>query len=124
MIVGLVNDVLQPRIRLDLQGLGARQQVEAIIDTGFNGFLTLPASLIAEMKLPWLYRHHGELADGSIQIFDVHEATIVWNGMPRSVEAEAIDSNPLLGMSLMIDHELRIEVRPGGQAAIRLLTST
>ncbi len=122
MIIGEVNDALQPRLRLELQGSGTRQAVEAIIDTGFNGYLTLPASVITDLELPWLYRHHGELADGSIQIFDVYEAKIVWNGAPRSVEPESVNANPLVGMSLLLDHELRIEVRENGRAEITPLT--
>jgi clan AA aspartic protease len=88
--------------------------VEAVIDTGFNGFLTLPPALIATLGLPWLCRQQGQLADGSFHVFDVYVATVDWDGQQRSVEVESADADPLLGMALMEDFELRIEVRSGG----------
>ncbi len=45
--------------------------MEAIIDTGFNGFLTLPPALVAALGLPWLCRQQGQLADGSVNGFGV-----------------------------------------------------
>jgi clan AA aspartic protease len=92
--------------------------VEAIIDTGFNGFLTLSPALIAVLGLPWLCREQGELADGSVLTFDVYVATVDWNGQSKSVEVEAADAQPLLGMALMRGFELRIQVVPGGSVTI------
>lgn len=43
--------------------------LEAILDTGFSGFLTLPLSAIQEMQLKWLYRQRGLLANGSFHTF-------------------------------------------------------
>lgn len=71
--------------------------------------------------LPWLCRQEGELADGSVQAFDVYVATVDWNGQARSVEVEAAGAQPLLGMALIRGAELRIEVVPGGTAPIAAL---
>jgi len=101
-----------------LDAWGASQAIQSVIDTGFNGFLTLDGSLIAKLKLPWLYRHNGELADGTVQVFDVFEAAVIWDGRQRIIEVESVDAEPLLGMALMAGHELRIEVRPDGIATI------
>ena len=52
MIEGVVNSAYEAVIPLSLQGpAGQAQQVEAVIDTGFTGFLTLPPSLVAELGL-------------------------------------------------------------------------
>jgi clan AA aspartic protease len=92
--------------------------VEAVIDTGFNGFLTLPPTLIAALGLPWLCRQQGQLADGTFMAFDVYVAIVDWHGQSRSVEVEAADAQPLLGMALMPGSDVRIQVVPGGSVTI------
>jgi predicted aspartyl protease len=62
------------------------------------------------------------LADGSIHAFDVYEATVDWDRQPRSVEVEAANAQPLIGMALMQGSELRIRVLPGGSATIASLS--
>jgi predicted aspartyl protease len=62
--------------------------------------LTLPQSLIDSLRLPWLCRQQGMLADGSLHTFDVCSGTIEWEGNERTIEIEAAEIEPLLGMSL------------------------
>src|SRR5437016_5139470 len=119
MMTGIVNADLEPLRRLTVRDAGGQpHDVEAVIDTGFNGFLTLPPPLIAALGLPWLCRQQGQLADGSVLAFDVYVATVDWHGQPRNVEVEAADAQPLLGMALMQGSELRIQVVPGGPVTI------
>ncbi|HVS34405.1 MAG TPA: clan AA aspartic protease [Gemmataceae bacterium] len=122
MMTGIVNADLEPLLRLTIRDAGGQpHDVEVVIDTGFNGFLTLPPALIAALGLPWLCRQQGQLADGSVLPFDVYVATVDWDGQPRSVEVEAADAQPLLGMALLQGSELRIEVVPGGPVTITRL---
>ena len=119
MMTGIVHADLLPLLRLTVRDAGGRSHdVEAVIDTGFNGFLTLPPALIAALGLPWLCRQQGRLADGSVQVFDVYMANLDWHGRPRTVEVEAADAQPLLGTGMMQGSELRIQVVPGGSAII------
>ena len=119
MMTGIVNADLEPLLRLTVQDAGGQpHDVETLIDTGFNGFLTLPPALVAALGLPWLCRQQGQLADGSVQAFDVHVATVDWQGQPRRVEVEAADAQPLLGMALLQGSELRIQAVPGGSVTI------
>jgi clan AA aspartic protease len=119
MMTGTVNADLEPLLRLAVRDAGGQpHDVEAVIDTGFNGFLTLPPALIAALALPWLCLQQGQLADGSLLPFDVYVATLDWHGQPRSVEVEAADAQPLLGMALLQDSELRILVVAGGSVTI------
>src|SRR5207247_318859 len=81
MMNGSVNADLEALLRLHVQDAGGQDhEVETVIDTGFNGFLTLPPALLASLGLPWLYRQQGQLADGSIHVFDVYAATVIWDG--------------------------------------------
>ncbi len=119
MMTGTVNADLEALLQLTIRDVaGQPHGVEAVVDTGFNGFLTLPPALIAALGLPWLCRQEGQLADGSVLTFDVHVATVDWNGQPRGVEVEAADAQPLLGMALLQGAELRIQVVPGGSVTI------
>lgn len=55
MIEGVVNAAYEAVVTLILHGPGGRtREIEAVIDTGYNGFLTLPAALVAELRLPFL----------------------------------------------------------------------
>jgi predicted aspartyl protease len=57
MMTGVVSAALEATLRLSVEDtLGQAHEVEAILDTGFNGFLTLPAALIGALGLPWLFR--------------------------------------------------------------------
>ena len=119
MMTGAVNPELEALLQLTVRDAGGQpRSVPAVIDTGFNGFLTLPPTLIATLGLPWLCRQEGQLADGSVQAFDVYVATVDWDGQPRSVEVDAAEAQPLIGMGLMQGSELRIQVRPGGSVTI------
>jgi clan AA aspartic protease len=122
MMTGVVNADLEPLLRLTVRDAGGQpHDVEVVIDTGFNGFLTLPPALVAALGLSWLCRQQGQLADGSILPFDVYVATVDWDGQPRSVEVEAADAQPLLGMALLQGSELRIEARLSGPVTITRL---
>jgi predicted aspartyl protease len=72
MIIGSVNANREATIRLIVHGTQRQaQEIEAIIDTGFTGFLTLPLPLIASLGLTWRGRAQAVLADGSLHLFDV-----------------------------------------------------
>ena len=122
MSTGVVNANREATIRLVVLGPHGRQQeTEAIIDTGFTGALTLPPALVATLELSWLCRQPGILADGRIEFFDVYVATVMWDGQPRTVEVEAADTEPLVGMSLLDRHALRIDILSSGVVTITAL---
>jgi clan AA aspartic protease len=101
MITGSVNENREATIRLLVRGAqGQEQEIEAIIDTGFTGFLSLPSPLIASLGLTWRGYAQAILADGSLRQFDVYAATVIWDGRARSVETDAADTDPLVGMAL------------------------
>jgi predicted aspartyl protease len=66
MITGVVTPFYEATIRLIMRGLsGQEQEIEAVIDTGFDGALTLPLADITVLGLPWRRRGRALLADGS-----------------------------------------------------------
>ena len=122
MITGTVNASHEATIRFAVRGPnGQEQEVEGIIDTGFTGFLTLNTSHLSALELTWLGREQGILADGSVHLFDVYRATLIWDGQPRVVAVTATDFEPLIGMGMLHGHELRIQVVENGAVAIEAL---
>jgi clan AA aspartic protease len=124
-MTGSVNENLEALVEMTIVlADGERRPFKAAVDTGFNGFLTLPMSLIASMDLSWLFRQEGLLADGTTHTFDVYVATVEWQGSLRAIEVEAAEAQPLLGMALMLGSELRIQVIPGGSATLAPLVAS
>jgi clan AA aspartic protease len=119
MTSGVVNSNLEPLLTITVRAAGGvGYDVEALVDTGFNGFLTLQPDLITALGLSWVGTERAELADGSVQVLDVFVATVDWHGGTKQVDVQAADAQPLLGMSLMQDSELRIDVVAGGSVSI------
>ena len=124
MITGIVNFHHEPTISLALLQAATQEQsqaVEAILDTGFSGSLTLPRGVIDTLGLAFRSRGSAELADGSEIQFDIFAATVLWDGSPRSILVEAAETDSLLGMSLLYGHEIRIRAVDGGLVTVERL---
>jgi len=122
MIVGVVTPFYQATIRLTVRGSsGQEQEIETVIDTGFDGALTLPLVDIAALGLPWRRRGRALLADGAESLFDVYEGFVLWDGTPRRVAVDAADVDPLVGMRLLRGYELTVQAVVGGQVIIKAL---
>ena len=120
MIEGVVNSAYEAVIPLSLCGpAGQAQEVEAVIDTGFTGFVTLPPSLVAELGLVFMGTSEATLADGSEVSFDAYDVTVLWEGQPRDVLIDEADTTPLVGMLLLDRHNLNIDVESGGRVLIQ-----
>jgi clan AA aspartic protease len=123
MIAGVVNANLEAIIRVAVRDASrASHDIDALVDTGFNGSLTLPQRLIEALGLQWYTRATITLANGAEEEVDVYAATVIWNGVPRRILVEATDTEPLLGMRLLLRHSLRIEVVDGGNVLIEAMT--
>ena len=92
--------------------------LEATVDTGFTGFLTLKPDTIAQLSLPLIINRPAVLADGAIGHYDVHVGRIVWHGEERNVPVYSMDSDPLVGMGLLWNSRLTMDVIPNGPVTI------
>lgn len=121
MITGVVR-ACEARIRLAIRGRRKREQIlDAVIDTGYTGCLTLPRAQIAALGLCWQTTRRGILADGSERLFHVFEATVRWDRKARQVLVDETESDPLVGMALLSGYELKMQVRPRGKVTIKRL---
>jgi len=74
MMQGFVNQSCEAIIRVAVGSANSpKQMVEALIDTGFTGFLSLPLSTITALGLSWHFRDVGTLGDGSEVIFEMYK---------------------------------------------------
>ena len=120
MIQGLVNAAYEAVVRLTVQGpSGERREIEAVVDTGYNGFLTLPQGLVTELGLVYRDRGRAILADGSEVFFDTYDVAVLWDGRLRNTRASAADTTPLIGIALLDCHSLYVEVENGGRVVIQ-----
>ena len=119
MIQGQVNSnreaIIQVSI-LDSQGLA--KAIEAVIDTGFNGFLTLPLALVEELGLEFQGHGHSTLANGQEETFKLFAARVTLDEAMREIVVDAADIVPLVGMALLEGYTLQIQVKTGGTVSL------
>ena len=119
MITGKITTNREAIIELEVIGLNqSREKIEAVIDTGFNGYLTLPNDLINYLKLQRAGSRHVTLGDGNVVVLDMYLAMVLWHGQQREVLALQADGGPLIGMSLLYGNRLMLEVVENGDVTI------
>lgn len=123
MITGTVNANGEAMLRIVVGDLGTqRRVVNAVIDTGYTDYLTLPPSTIASLNFPWRGSEKGILGDGSTQMFDVYSATIIWDGEFKTIKVNESDTDSLLGVGLLYGYEVCIQTINGGVVTIKALS--
>ena len=124
MMQGIVDQNCEATIRLVVGNLDSqRQMIDAVIDTGFTGFLTLPSSVLADLNLRAYRREEGILGDGSTCIFDVYRGLVIWDGELRRIDINESDTEPLFGMGLLYGYRMQLDVIEGGTVTIQALSS-
>ncbi|MCI0392214.1 MAG: clan AA aspartic protease [Acidobacteria bacterium] len=122
MITGKVTGELEGTIELEVNGsVPPPQLVEAVIDTGFNGYLTLPNHLIGLLNLLPAGNRGAILGDGSAVILDAFLATVPRHGRDRDVLVLGAEGGAVVGMSLLYGSRLSMEVVVDGDVAIEEL---
>jgi clan AA aspartic protease len=122
MMQGVVNRQCEATLPLVVGNAnGQRQVIDAVIDTGFNGFLTLPSSIITALDLPWNASDIVTLGDGSETLFDLYSVTVLWDGQFCEIDVAESETDPLIGMSLLYKYGLRIDAVEGGVVRVEAL---
>jgi clan AA aspartic protease len=94
------------------------QAIEAVIDTGFTGFLSLPSAIITTLNLPWSASDIVTLGDGSETLFDLYTAVVIWDGEYRDIYIAEAETEPLIGMAMLYGYRLQIDAVEGGLVRI------
>jgi clan AA aspartic protease len=119
MMTGRVTARREATLRLTVSGPDQRQHVvDAVLDTGFNGFLTLPSHVVHTLRLPFVGYRRATLGDGSIVVLDLYLATVLWHEQEREVLVLQADGEPLVGMALLYGSRVVLHVVEDGDVLI------
>ncbi|MBW4694876.1 MAG: clan AA aspartic protease [Lyngbya sp. HA4199-MV5] len=95
------------------------QAIDAVIDTGFNGFLSLPPTIITMLNLPWSGSDFVTLGYGSETYFDLYTGTVIWDGQYQEIDIAESETEPLLGTGLLYWYRLRVDSIKGGKVGLK-----
>lgn len=93
---------------------GVTARVQAMVDSGFAGDLSLKPDLVDSLQLRRIRTERAYLADGSSAECDMYSVDVHWQGDMRNVEVASLNGPTLIGMSLLRGSELRMKVDDGG----------
>ena len=120
---GEVNTDELALVSVEVSGSEGRcESLEAVLDTGFAGHLTLPGSTIERLGLPSVGRRNFELANGELFEFGVYLGSATWHGRSNDVLVLASESVPLLGMTMLWGSRVTMDAVAGGEVTIEELT--
>lgn len=119
MIEGTVSSRREAIIPLTVFAAdGLPETFEAVVDTGFTDFVTLPARVIDRLSLTPAAPLEGMLADGSIIEVMLFRASVLWDGVQRAVFVVAAEGKILVGMSLLYGYDFLMQTMDGGAVRI------
>ena len=110
---------LSPRVTIAIAG-GARifRPLEAIVDTAFTGWLTLPPATIQELGLTHYGQREALLASNAVSEFEIYGVLVSWLGAVRPVLVHQSEGRPLIGMALLSGCRLTVDAWDGGPVVI------
>jgi clan AA aspartic protease len=94
------------------------QTVEAIVDTGYTGWLTAPEATAYRLGLETTDTRHGTLADGQDRETEICEAVVLWHERPVDIWVDVTGAAPLIGTDMLAGSRLTIDWRDGGEVLI------
>jgi clan AA aspartic protease len=122
MMTGIVTAGLQAKLDIEVLGSsGTAHTVEMVIDTGFDGELVLPRTIIAVLGLNLVHWYPAMMADGTRVALKYYQGVVVWHGRPRTVEVLESGTVALRGMELLQGSRLTVDAAPGGAVIIEEL---
>jgi clan AA aspartic protease len=122
MMQGVVNLRREATFSIVVGNLdGQKQFINTVIDTAFDGFLSLPVDTIARLGLPWTISNPATLGDSSEVLFDFYTGTVIWDGQYRTIDIAESETEPLLGMAMLYGYRLQVDNIEGGIVKIEAL---
>ena len=122
MITGAVTDDREIMIQLEVIANGQHPvSFDSVVDTGFNGFLTLPTQALNTLGASSAGTRRAELGDGNLVEMDVYIVTVKWQDEEREILALRADATPLVGMSLLWGSRVIFDAQDSGSVTIETI---
>ena len=119
MIKGRVTADRTPVIRLEvLDGLGRSVPVAAVLDTGFNGDVSLPIPTIRRLQLRPIGQRRFTLADGEVSVMNTYLGRANWHEEPLEVIIVESQGTAMVGMNLLWGSRITLEASEDGDILI------
>ena len=120
---GKVGSNREPRINvLVANARGDLLQINAVLDTGFNGWLTLPSDVIRRLGLLRQGQRTAIFANDTQDGLNIYHASVQWHGHPQTVFVFEVEGQPLVGMSLLWGSRITLEAFDGGTVVVEEIT--
>lgn len=125
MIIGQVNEKYTPTIPIDLRDRNRRmRRFEIPIDTGFEGFLMLPKDLIFRLGGTFNRETSMTLANERADTFEEYIVEVFWVDQLLEVRTLASENETLIGVYLLAESHIEIDLTPGGTVTISELPAS
>ena len=119
MINGRVNWLLEATIYIEIEDAsGILYGFQCILDTGFDGENSLPSGAIRLLGLVSSGHRPTILGNDEIVDMETFYATVSWLGSQMNVSALQADGEPAIGMGLLENSTLSVQVWEGGNVQI------
>ena len=94
-------------------------RIEAMVDTGFDGFLALPTHLVQRLGLVWINRMPMQVATSEWAEFDIYEAMVWWFDARLPIRVLQTQSEILVGTRLLWESQLTVQFWQGGSVTVQ-----
>lgn len=122
MIAGSVNrngELIIPIRALDANGYMHR--FEAVVDTGFNGEITMTPLRIRELGFIPADPVVITMANNESKTFNSYHGTVIWDGQMAPVEVVESDGQTLIGTGLLWGSLLTAAITDNGEVTVNPL---
>jgi predicted aspartyl protease len=115
---GTVEPTGDPTVVVRVRANSLIIQTRPIVDTGFNGAVSLDVEDVRSLRLTPIAEVRYRLADGSYAESNVYDVEIEWLGVWKRVEAVETSDGALVGTQALFGHRLVVDFVPGGQVQV------
>jgi clan AA aspartic protease len=111
-VIGTVDELGRALVTLTIRANQDAEptNIQAWIDTAFNGELVMPSRMIEAAQLEQTAGIEARLADGNAVTLESFTCILDWFGEDRAIEVIANNGEyPLLGIGLLVGHRLIVD---------------